>query len=109
MAGADHGRGGGVSRWCGPAMWRGSGQEARGPAGPAFRDVIVKGDLVKGWLILALAVVLIAIGAVWTLQGLGYLAGSPMTGVQLWAIVGPIVGLVGLVLGAAGVRQLRSR
>lgn len=41
---------------------------------------------------------IVIVGCVFTLQGLGYLAGSAMTGVTLWAIVGPIVAIVGLVL-----------
>lgn len=47
---------------------------------------------------IVLGVVLVIVGCVFTLQGLGYLAGSPMTGVTLWAIVGPIVAIVGIVL-----------
>ncbi|HEU4332119.1 MAG TPA: hypothetical protein VFR40_13465 [Lapillicoccus sp.] len=48
--------------------------------------------------LLILGGLLIAVGAVWTLQGLGYLPGSVMSGVTFWAIVGPIVALVGVVL-----------
>lgn len=55
---------------------------------------------------IALGTVLVVIGAVFTFQGLGYLAGSAMTGVTLWAIVGPIVALVGLVVI---VRSVRTR
>lgn len=47
---------------------------------------------------LAIGFILILVGLVWTLQGLGYLAGSAMTGVTLWAIVGPIVAIIGVVL-----------
>ena len=50
---------------------------------------------------LALAVlgVLIALaGAVWTLQGLGYIGGSFMSGATLWAVIGPIVLLAGLAI-----------
>jgi len=32
---------------------------------------------------------MILVGLVWTLQGLGYLEGSPMTGETMWAIIGP--------------------
>jgi uncharacterized membrane protein len=35
-------------------------------------------------------------GAVWTLQGLGYIGGSFMSGATLWAVIGPIVLLAGL-------------
>ena len=50
---------------------------------------------------------LIAVGAVWTLQGLGYLPGSVMTGVTLWAIIGPIVALAGLLLVVRGLTRSR--
>jgi hypothetical protein len=49
--------------------------------------------------------ILVAVGVVWTLQGVGYLAGSPMTGVTLWAIVGPVVGLIGIGLAGLGLRR----
>jgi steroid 5-alpha reductase family enzyme len=45
---------------------------------------------------------------VWTLQGLGVVEGSVMTGVPVWAIVGPIVAVAGLILVVTGVR-LRAR
>jgi hypothetical protein len=37
-------------------------------------------------------------GLVWTLQGLGYVSGSPMTGVAAWAIIGPLVAGFGVAL-----------
>jgi hypothetical protein len=51
-----------------------------------------------------LGLLLVMVGLIWTLQGLGYLAGSVMTGVTLWAIVGPIVAIVGVLLVAQAVR-----
>ena len=51
-----------------------------------------------------LGVLLVLVGLVWTLQGLGYLAGSAMTGVTLWAIIGPIVAILGVLLVARSVR-----
>ena len=56
---------------------------------------------------IALGVVLVLTGAVWTFQGLGYLEGSQMTGQTIWATVGPIVAGFGvaLVLVAARRRQ----
>jgi hypothetical protein len=48
-------------------------------------------------------------GAVWTLQGFNLLAGSPMSGVTLWAVVGPIVAVIGLALVIVGVRARRGR
>ena len=44
---------------------------------------------------LLLGVVLVAMGILWTLQGLGVVGGSAMSGVTLWAIVGPVVLLAG--------------
>jgi len=35
---------------------------------------------------IVLGALLVVMGAVFTLQGLGYLAGSAMTGVTLWAV-----------------------
>lgn len=59
--------------------------------------------------VIALGAMLVVIGAVFTFQGLGYLAGSAMTGVTLWAVIGPIVALVGLVLIARSVQNRRPR
>jgi hypothetical protein len=43
-----------------------------------------------------LGVLLVVVGAVWTLQGLGVIGGSAMSGVTLWAVIGPIVAVAGL-------------
>ena len=59
--------------------------------------------------LLALGSVLVLMGGVFTLQGLGYLAGSPMTGVTLWAIIGPVLVIVGLGLVVRAVRADRTR
>lgn len=48
---------------------------------------------------LVVAFAMVAAGAVWTMQGLGYLEGSPMTGVKFWALVGPVVAGLGVALG----------
>ena len=48
-------------------------------------------------------------GLVWTLQGLGYVGGSFMSGTTVWAVIGPIVVLVGLVLITLGLRGRRGR
>lgn len=60
-----------------------------------------------GWLILG--VVAIAVGVVWTLQGLNILGGSSMSGNPLWAVIGPIVGIVGLALLGIGAGVGRRR
>jgi membrane associated rhomboid family serine protease len=48
---------------------------------------------------------MLVVGLVWTFQGLGYLSGSPMTGVAFWAIVGPLVAGLGLALMIVGLRR----
>jgi len=58
-------------------------------------------------LAVALGVVLMLVGVLWTLQGLGYVGGSPMSGVTFWAVVGPLVALLGLLLAVVGGRGRR--
>lgn len=50
-------------------------------------------------------VLLVLVGLLWTGQGVGWIGGSPMTGVTLWAVVGPVVTLVGAALLAAAWRR----
>jgi hypothetical protein len=59
----------------------------------------------KTTVLVGVGAVLVLLGAVWTLQGVGVLEGSPMTGVTLWAVIGPIVVLIGLVTAALGFRR----
>ena len=54
-----------------------------------------------------LGLLMVLIGAVWTFQGLGYLEGSAMTGVEAWAILGPIVAGLGVALAYVGLRGSR--
>ena len=53
---------------------------------------------------LVLGGVMVVVGLLWTLQGLGYVSGSPMTGVTFWAVVGPVVAVIGVALMVAGMR-----
>lgn len=48
---------------------------------------------------------LVLAGIVWTLQGLDILGGSGMSGHAIWAVIGPIVAIIGAVLV---VRTLRA-
>jgi hypothetical protein len=57
------------------------------------------------WLLILIGLIAAVIGVVWTLQGLGYLQGSPMTGVSFWAVVGPIVAGVGVALAIVAARR----
>jgi hypothetical protein len=47
---------------------------------------------------LVLGAILVIIGLVWFFQGIGVLGGSVMSGVVLWAVIGPIVAIVGIAL-----------
>ena len=44
-------------------------------------------------------------GVVFTLQGVGILGGSVMSGVTFWAVAGPVIVLAGVVLAAIGLRD----
>jgi hypothetical protein len=52
----------------------------------------------KQVLLVVIGVAAVLAGIVWTLQGLGYVGGSFMSGVTIWAVIGPVVALAGLVL-----------
>lgn len=56
-------------------------------------------------LCVALGTALVLVGLLWTLQGLGYVAGSVMTGVTFWAVAGPLVAFLGLLLAVVGGRR----
>ncbi|GAB1641713.1 hypothetical protein [Krasilnikovia sp. MM14-A1259] len=62
----------------------------------------------RGWLAMTVGLLAVVLGSVWTLQGLDVLAGSAMSGVTVWAVIGPVVAIGGLVLIVIGLRQ-RSR
>jgi hypothetical protein len=50
-------------------------------------------------------VLLILVGGLWLLQGLNVLGGSAMSGSSLWAVVGPVVAVIGVVLIVVGLRR----
>lgn len=54
---------------------------------------------------IVLGVVLTVVGAVWTLQGLGVVGGSFMTGATIWAVIGPVTALTGLGIAVTGLRR----
>jgi uncharacterized membrane protein YidH (DUF202 family) len=59
---------------------------------------------VRGWFRLTLGLLAVVVGLVWTLQGMGTLRGSAMSGDDAWTIIGPIVVVIGLVLLVLGLR-----
>ncbi|TDO54705.1 hypothetical protein EV643_101495 [Kribbella sp. VKM Ac-2527] len=63
----------------------------------------------KKVVLVALGVLLSASGVVFTLQGLGYLEGSSMTGSSFWSIAGPIIAAAGVSLLYVTFRGPRAR
>ena len=59
----------------------------------------------KTTVLVVVGAVLLLLGGTFTLQGLGYLKGSAMTGVTLWAVLGPIIAVIGLVIAIVGIRR----
>jgi hypothetical protein len=58
------------------------------------------------WVWLILGILLVASGALWTLQGLDLLGQSGgMNGQKMWAIIGPITAIIGLLLIRLGARR----
>jgi hypothetical protein len=55
-----------------------------------------------------IAALMILVGVLWTLQGLGYVAGSSMTGDEKWAIIGPAVAGLGVALAWVVLSRRRS-
>jgi hypothetical protein len=53
----------------------------------------------------ALGVVLALVGALWTLQGAGLLAGSFMTGSRVWLVIGLVALVAGIWLLVRSVRR----
>lgn len=66
-----------------------------------------KGDAMTRVVLAVVGVAAVVAGIIWTLQGLGYVGGSFMTGATVWAIIGPVVALAGLVLLAVASRSRR--
>lgn len=57
------------------------------------------------WILIVIGILLILMGGVWTLQGVGILLGSPMTGVSFWIWTGLLVVIIGIVLCYLGLRR----
>ena len=53
---------------------------------------------------LGIGILLVLVGLLWTLQGLDIVGGSGMSGVAIWAVIGPFVALIGVVV-ALGARR----
>ena len=49
--------------------------------------------------------ILMLAGVVFTLQGVGVLGGSVMSGITFWVVAGPVIALAGLILTVIGLRD----
>jgi hypothetical protein len=59
----------------------------------------------KRVVLVGLGFILMLAGVVFTLQGVGVLGGSVMSGVTFWAVAGPVIALAGLALVVLGLRD----
>ncbi|PZW04011.1 hypothetical protein SAMN05443287_101763 [Micromonospora phaseoli] len=83
-----------------------NGAPAGGSATGGLRQ---KETAMSGWFRLTLGLLAVVVGAIWTVQGLGYVEGSAMTGQRIWAVIGPALALVGLALLWLGMRARGRR
>lgn len=61
----------------------------------------------RGWFRLTMGLLAVVLGVLWTVLGLGYVEGSALTDKRIWAMVGPVVVLIGLVALWYGMRARR--
>lgn len=54
---------------------------------------------------LVVGVVVALLGLLFTLQGVGVIAGSAMSGTTFWTVAGPVIIVLGLALAGVGVRR----
>jgi hypothetical protein len=62
----------------------------------------------KKWLLSVGGVVLIIAGVLWSLQGFDVIGGSFMSGNSVWAIIGPVIAIIGIGMAVIGLRRSRS-
>ena len=59
-------------------------------------------------VLITIGIVVTLLGLLFTLQGLGVVGGSAMTGSTLWAVLGPIIAIVGIAVLVLGLRKGRT-
>ncbi|AHH96374.1 hypothetical protein GCM10010174_76250 [Kutzneria viridogrisea] len=62
----------------------------------------------RPWVFTLLGVLAVLLGGLWTLQGLGYVTGSFMTGSKLWLTIGLLLALAGIWSLVTGIRRSRG-
>jgi hypothetical protein len=63
---------------------------------------------VKNGLLATVGLVLTVAGLIWSLQGFNVIGGSFMSGDSVWAIIGPIIAVIGLAILVLSLRRARS-
>ena len=71
------------------------------PEGRGFHAAI----LMKRVVLVCVGVLVMLAGVIFTLQGVGVLGGSVMSGVTFWAVAGPVIALAGLAIAVIGLRD----
>jgi len=56
-------------------------------------------------MLVAMGVIVVLLGLLFMFQGLGVVKGSSMTNSGFWAVAGPVIAVVGLVLVVRGARR----
>jgi hypothetical protein len=64
-----------------------------------------RGADIRWFLLVAAGMLIAVVGVVFTLQGVGVIGGSFMSGTTFWAVAGPVIAVVGLGMAAAGLRR----
>jgi hypothetical protein len=59
----------------------------------------------KKALLIGVGALIALVGIVFTLQGVGAIGGSAMSGSTFWAVAGPVIALAGLAVAGAGLRH----
>jgi hypothetical protein len=59
----------------------------------------------KRVLLIGVGLLITVAGAIFTLQGVGAMGGSAMSGVTFWAVAGPVIALAGLAMVVVGLRR----
>ena len=60
-------------------------------------------------VLVSVGVLITLAGVVFTLQGVGVVGGSAMSGVTFWAVAGPLIVVAGLAVAAIGYRRGLAR
>jgi hypothetical protein len=59
----------------------------------------------KTIILAGVGVLIMLAGVIFTLQGVGVIGGSAMSGDTFWAVAGPVIAVAGLAIAAVGLRR----